>query len=82
MAMDYLLSLQFRNSRLRGKITRLRNRAGASVQRKIDGIASEQLVTRSETEQSVQITYQSLKKQALVLIEGGAATQNDFEGML
>jgi hypothetical protein len=82
MAMDYLLSLQFRNSRLRGRITRLRNRAGASVQRKIDGIASEQLVTRIETEQSVQITYQSLKKQALVLIEGGAATQNDFEGML
>ena len=57
--------------------------ASEAVNRQINSIADEQpYPTDGATEESLQDVYENLRRRALVLINAGAATPQDFQGVL
>jgi hypothetical protein len=78
-----LITQQFKNSRIRGKVEHLSKGASESVNHQIERIAGEQTpVTNGDTEEQLQDVYENLRRRALLLIEAGAATAQDFQGLL
>jgi hypothetical protein len=78
-----LISLQFRNSRIRGKIEHLRKGADDTVQREIDRIASEQPPAAvDDSAEALEQVHENLRRRAEALVRAGVATLKDFQDLL
>jgi hypothetical protein len=73
-----LIKLQFRNARLRGKITRALSRADESVQREDDERAKRLAITTDDTIETLADVFENLRGRALALVDAGIAKRVDF----